>query len=138
MQRARHAHSILAAPSAAADICMCVCVPALTLPYLSAFLPPDRSTGVQASCGEAYGKVFSDTAPEAWCVLGYEGQKVVAQECGEGGLDDCAAKFDDVQVQYAFVRLERSDDGGKSIIVEREWPALEMPCRCIVLPDSVC
>ena len=62
--------------------------------------------------------MFSDTAPEMWCVLGYEGQKLAAQECGEGGLGDCAAKFDDAQVQYAFVRMDRSDDGGKCIVVE--------------------
>ena len=64
------------------------------------------------ACGDAVAKVFGDESPEKWVVLGYEGQKLTPQKCGTGELAECTQTFDDAQVQYAFVRIEKSDDGG--------------------------
>lgn len=44
------------------------------------------------SCEKAYLAVFQDATPEDWCWLGYEGQKLVAEGTGTGGLEEMIAK----------------------------------------------
>ncbi len=65
-------------------------------------------------CLAAYEAVFSDLNSESWLLLGYEGQKITHLSSGTGDLDELASAFDDAQVQYAFLRIEKTDDGGDS------------------------
>uniref|UniRef100_A0A7S0MP50 ADF-H domain-containing protein n=1 Tax=Pyramimonas obovata TaxID=1411642 RepID=A0A7S0MP50_9CHLO len=68
----------------------------------------------EASCQDAYQKVFSDTDPSDWCTLGYSGRKLTALSCSTGGLKAAIDSFDDAQVMYTLVRLSKTDDGGDS------------------------
>eukprot|EP00732_Lithocolla_globosa_P004039 Lithocolla_globosa_v1_NODE_3495_length_1656_cov_279.743285.p1 type:complete len:229 gc:universal NODE_3495_length_1656_cov_279.743285:732-46(-) len=70
---------------------------------------------VDESCKEYHQAVFSDAQPENYCVLNYEGKKVVPLEKGEGGLDACVAHFSEDKVCYAFVRMTKTDDLGDSV-----------------------
>ena len=65
-------------------------------------------------CLAAYEAVFSDLHSTRWMLLGYEGQKITHLSSGTGDLDELASAFDDAQVQYAFLRIEKTDDGGDS------------------------
>eukprot|EP00850_Spirogloea_muscicola_P015816 SM000124S25948 [mRNA] locus=s124:231059:232714:- [translate_table: standard] len=67
-----------------------------------------------AGCEEAYRAVFADDAPQDWCWLGYQGQKLVPAGTGTGGLAEMLATVDDAIVLYGFLRLNKTDDGGDS------------------------
>jgi len=70
--------------------------------------------GFEASCHEAYQKVFNDADPSDWCTLGYTGRKLAAISCSTGGLKAAVQNFDDAQVMYTLVRIAKTDDGGDS------------------------
>jgi len=62
---------------------------------------------------EAYKEVRTDSQPYNWAVFGYDGNKIVFQEKGTGGIDELVAKFQDDQAQYAFLRVISGDSESK-------------------------
>mmetsp|Transcript_29083 Transcript_29083/g.35322 ORF Transcript_29083/g.35322 Transcript_29083/m.35322 type:complete len:222 (+) Transcript_29083:105-770(+) len=68
----------------------------------------------QPGCQEAYEQVFSDSDPSDWCVLGYDGKKLVSAGVGTGGLGGLMANFDESKIFYGLLRMEKTDDGGDS------------------------
>ncbi len=61
----------------------------------------------------AYDAVRSDKEPTNWLLLSYAGQtgdKLGLAGTGSGGLSELAARLDDGQAQYGYVRVEYAND----------------------------
>jgi len=70
---------------------------------------------IGANCQEYYSAVFSDSSDTNWCVLSYKGQTLEATGKGSGGLNELSGSFQDAEVQYAFLRMTKTDDCGDSV-----------------------
>eukprot|EP01133_Synstelium_polycarpum_P004282 gene4282-5000_t len=60
-----------------------------------------------------YEQIRSDANDTNWCVFGYEGNNIVLQNQGTGGLSELAACFQDDQAQYAYLRVISGDSESK-------------------------
>lgn len=61
----------------------------------------------------AYDAVRSDKDESNWLLISYAsamGDKLTLTSTGAGGLEELAAKLDDSQAQYAYVRVEYAND----------------------------
>jgi len=62
---------------------------------------------------EAYAEIRKDSNNTNWILAGYEGNKIVLQGKGEGGLAELVQRFQDDQVQYAYARVITGDQESK-------------------------
>jgi hypothetical protein len=66
------------------------------------------------SLAEAYAAVRSDSNPTTWAVLGYSnGDQIVVESTGTGGIAEMANHFKDDACQYGYVRVTTGDEESK-------------------------
>jgi len=58
---------------------------------------------------EVYQEIRKDSSDTNWCCFGYDGNKIVLQNKGSGGLNELANSFQDDQCQYAYLRVVSGD-----------------------------
>jgi len=59
---------------------------------------------------EAYKEIRSDSSQTNWILLGYEGNSIVVQGRGSGGVTEMAENLKDDQAQYAYLRVIAGDN----------------------------